>query len=349
MTQQPSDAGSPVAGLHPPVGPEFFAPSWQPTVDRSALAAVLRQLERRGVPVLRDHPMAPMTTLRVGGVAAAFATLPDLPAAACFAESLAGTTAEEVPVFVLGKGSNTLVADDGFPGLVVRLGRAHKWMRRDGRLVSAGAAEAMPALAAWTAREGLSGLEFAAGVPATVGGSIRMNAGAHGSDVATRLRSVSLLLPGKPAVVQRPATEFGFGYRSSQLPARSVVVAARWELDPAAPELVRARLDELRAWRRATQPLRERNCGSVFTNPPDDSAGRWVEYAGCKGMRVGGAAVSTKHANFVTTRPGASAADVHRLIAQVRARVRAAGGPLLVPEVRLVGTFPSGPSSADHA
>jgi UDP-N-acetylmuramate dehydrogenase len=121
------------------------------------------------------------------------------------------------------------------------------------------------------------------------------------------------------------------------------VVAAHWRLTEDDPVAIRARLDELRAWRRATQPLRERNCGSVFTNPPGDSAGRLIEAAGGKAMRCGAATVSAKHANFITVGPGARAAEVHALIAAVRRRVHEAGGPLLEPEVRLVGAFPDPP------
>ncbi|MGH3744688.1 MAG: hypothetical protein ACRDTP_07510, partial [Mycobacteriales bacterium] len=140
-------------------------------------------------------------------------------------------------------------------------------------------------------------------------------------------------------------SELGFGYRRSTLPPRSVVVAARWELTAEDPVTIRARLDDLRAWRRRTQPLRERNCGSVFTNPPGDSAGRLVEAAGLKGFRMGGVRISDKHANFVVVdraRDGdapATAADVRALIGHVRAAVAAATGVVLEPEVRLVGSF----------
>jgi UDP-N-acetylmuramate dehydrogenase len=318
-----------------------YAPdSWDPPVDAAALSAVLGRLEASGLEVRRDHPLGSATTLGVGGPAHAYVLLDDLVAAQTFGQALAGTTADEVPVLVLGKGSNTLVSDLGFDGLVVRLGAGHKWLRRDGVEVEAGAAEAMPALASWVAREGLAGLEFAAGIPATVGGSIRMNAGAHGGDTATRLLAVRAVRPGDGTVVTLGPDDLHFGYRRSRLPPRHVFVSARWRLAVDDPAVIRARLDELRAWRRATQPLRERNCGSVFTNPLGDSAGRLIEAAGCKGLRIGGAAVSTKHANFITAGPGSSAEDVRAVIATVRHEVVAAGGPLLEPEVRLVGHFP---------
>jgi UDP-N-acetylmuramate dehydrogenase len=322
-----------------PTAGQYAPASWDPTVDRGALAAVVRRLETAGLAVHLDHPVGPLTTLGVGGRAAAYLVLDDLAAAQAFGQALAGTSSQELPVFVLGKGSNTLFSDDGFGGVVVRLGAGHKWIRRTGLEVEAGAGEAMPALASWVAREGLAGLEFAAAIPATVGGSVRMNAGAHGGETASSLLDITAIRPGDGAVVTCASADLAFGYRSSSLPVRHVVIAARWHLQRDEPAAIRARLDELRAWRRETQPLRERNCGSVFTNPAGDSAGRWVEAAGGKGLRVGGAAVSRKHANFITTRPGARAADVHALISAVRAKVVAAGGPVLEPEVRLVGHF----------
>jgi UDP-N-acetylmuramate dehydrogenase len=318
-----------------------YAPqSWDPPVDDAALEAVVVRCRGAGLAVERDRAIGSATTLGVGGRANAYLMLTDLPAVRGFSRALAGSTAAQVPVFVLGKGSNTLVSDEGFAGFVVRLGEGHKWLRREGHEMSAGAGEAMPALAAWAAQEGLTGLEFAAGIPATVGGSVRMNAGAHGSDTATRLTRVDLVVAGEGDVISRPAAALGFAYRRSSLPERSVVVAAHWQLAPDDPEAIRHRLDELRSWRRATQPLRERNCGSVFTNPEGSSAGAVVEEAGGKGMRIGGAAVSGKHANFITVTPGAKAADVCALITAVRERVVSRGGPLLEPEIRLIGRFP---------
>jgi UDP-N-acetylmuramate dehydrogenase len=313
--------------------------AWNPSVDPAAVAAAVRRLNAAGLAVQLDHPLGAVTTLGVGGSAHAYVRLDTLADAQSFGRALDGTDPDQVPVFVLGKGSNTLVSDQGFAGVVVRLGAGHKWLRRDGIEVEAGAGEAMPALASWVAREGLAGLEFAAGIPATVGGSIRMNAGAHGGDTARALLDVTAVRPGDGELVTFDPDQLHFGYRRSALPPRYVFVSARWRLRPDEPAAVRARLDELRAWRRATQPLRERNCGSVFTNPGGDSAGRLIEAAGCKGLRVGGAVVSTKHANFITTSPGARASDVRALIGLVQTNVLAAGGPLLEPEVRLIGAF----------
>lgn len=311
---------------------------WTPHADPAALGAVEKACLAAGLLPERGRGLARATTLGVGGPAALYVACPDSAALSVVLQALEGTEPEAVPLFVLGKGSNTLVGDGGVDTLVLKLGAGLKWLRRDGLDVVAGAGEAMPALAAWAATEGLSGLEFAAGIPATVGGSVRMNAGAHGGEVAAHLRSVDLIVPGGDTVTVEPDA-LGFGYRRSALPPRSVVTAARWELTADEPAAIRARLDELRAWRRRTQPLRERTCGSVFTNPDGESAGRLIDAAGLKGQRVGGATVSVKHANFVTADSTATAADVQSLIAQVRAAVLTAWGVLLEPEVRLVGTF----------
>jgi UDP-N-acetylmuramate dehydrogenase len=280
-----------------------------------------------------DQRLAQWTTLGVGGAARRYVEPRDADELAEVLSSLG-----DEPLLILGRGSNVLVADEGWPGLAMRLGAGFKWQRRNGSEVEAGAGTSMPALAAWLATEGLSGLEFAAGIPATVGGSVRMNAGAHGGQTADRLLSVVVATPDDPKGVPYEPSALMFGYRKSALPPRGVVVSARWLLSPDDPAAIRARLDELRAWRRATQPLRQRNCGSVFTNPPGDSAGRLIDAAGLKGRRVGGASVSEKHANFIVVEPGATTArDVVTLIREVRAAVAAAGGPLLEPEVRLVG------------
>jgi UDP-N-acetylmuramate dehydrogenase len=319
--------------------PDLLPPVWTPTADPAAVDEVVRRIESAGVTVERDRPLGLMTTFGIGGAANAFAEPADDDMLGVILRSLVDTTAEEVPLLVVGRGSNMLVADSGFPGLALRLGKGFARIRRDGDLVEAGASVAMPQLASWTAKQGLTGLEFAAAIPASVGGSVRMNAGAHGEEVAARLIDAALLLPVTAERVIRDREGLGLGYRQSTLPERSVVVAARWRLDPDAAEAIRDRLEDHRRWRRETQPLRARSCGSTFTNPPNDSAGRLIEAAGLKGMRIGGARVSEKHANFIVVDPGTKAADVLAVIAEVRRAVLAAGGPRLEPEVRAVGDF----------
>lgn len=317
---------------------------WDPPADPAVVGRVLTAIEAAGVPVRRRVPLGPFTTFGIGGPAAALVEPGDAAGLGLVLRTLDGTAEEQVPLLVVGRGSNLLVSDAGFPGLVVRLGRGFRGRRRDGDLVEAGAAVAMPALAAWVAEEGLAGLEFAAGIPGSVGGAVRMNAGAHGGAVDSCLLEADLMYAGDGTLRPVEAAALGLGYRRSSLPARSVVVAARWRLSPDDPASVRARLDELRAWRRRSQPLRDRNCGSVFANPAGDSAGRLVEAAGLKGHRHGSARVSEKHANFIVVERGASADDVLALIARMRADVLALGGPELHPEVRVVGRFNLGSS-----
>ncbi len=302
--------------------------------DLAQAATILRAA--CGERVRGDFPMAPLTTFRVGGPAALYLepeSQSDL-AAAGRAVTHAG-----IPVVVLGRGSNVLVGDGGFPGLVLRLGRSYRWSARDGDRLSAGGAMALPALAGVALRHSLTGLEFGVAIPATLGGAVRMNAGAHGHEMAEALESVEVfrLRGGAAETVQ--ASDAGLSYRRSALGEEAVVIGARVRLGRGDPSAIRGRMDEARAWRRATQPLNEPNCGSVFKNPPGDHAARLVEAAGAKGRRVGGASVSRKHANFIVAEPGARAADVVALMDEVRALVEAHDGVRLEPEVQLVGTF----------
>ena len=279
-----------------------------------------------------DVPLGPMTTLGVGGPARWYAEPRDEAELAAVLRELGGRD-----LLVVGRGSNLLVGDRGWPGVAVRLGAGFKAMSRDGLLVTAGGGASMPALAAWLAAEGLAGLEFAAGIPATVGGSVRMNAGAHGGQTADRLVSFVVASPEAPEGRRFESVQARFAYRHSELPPRSVVTSATWLLEEDDPAALRARLDELRAWRRATQPLRQRNCGSVFTNPPGESAGRLIDAVGLKGHRRGSAFVSPKHANFFQADEGGSADDVRGLIEEVRQRVEESTDISLVPELRMVG------------
>lgn len=312
---------------------------WSPDADPAAVARLAKELAKAGVPATADRPLGPLTTFGVGGAAALFVEPADETQLATVMRSLAETSEAEVPLLVVGKGSNLLVADTGFPGLAIRLGRGFATIRRDGNRVSVGGGVSMPQLAAWSAREGLAGVEFAAAIPATVGGSVRMNAGAHGAEMVDVLCQATLQSPATPDGLVLQAGELGLGYRRSALPPRSVVTAATFDLRPDDPAGVGARLAEHRAWRRRTQPLRSRSCGSTFTNPPGDSAGRLIEAAGGKDLAVGGARVSDKHANFVVVEPGARAADVLALIGLMRRCVEEAGGPVLEPEVKAVGDF----------
>lgn len=279
-------------------------------------------------------PLHSLTTLRVGGPARALVVADhdhELGAVG------AVTAALRVPWTVLGRGSNVLISDRGFPGVVVRLGRGYRGIAVDGTRLRAGAAEPLPTLAVRTAEVGLAGFAWACSVPGALGGAVRMNAGAHGADMAAALVEAELVRVASGTRETWPAAALELGYRRSVLPSDAVVVSATLALQPGDPDRIRAEIRDIRRWRRTHQPLNEPNCGSVFTNPPGDSAGRLIDACGGKAVAVGGARVSERHANFIVTAPGATAADVRAVIARVRALVRERAGVELTPEVRLLG------------
>jgi UDP-N-acetylmuramate dehydrogenase len=281
--------------------------------------------------------MAPLTTFRIGGPAALYLepeSEADLRAAS---QALA---ASGLPHVVIGKGSNVLVSDHGFAGLVLRLGRAYRWAARDGERLAAGGSMPLPALAGVALRHGLTGLEFGVAIPATLGGSVKMNAGAHGGQMADVVLDVELFRLGQGETEHVDAREAGFSYRRSALPNDAVVTGATFRLHRGRAEDIRSSMDEARAWRRRTQPLAEPNCGSVFKNPSDGhAAARLIEEAGLKGTRVGGAQVSTKHANFIVAGRDATADDVRALIEAIRDEVGSRTGIVLEPEVQMIGGF----------
>lgn len=284
--------------------------------------------------------LAPLTTFRIGGPAALFLEPegePDLVAAS------EAVREAEIPVAILGKGSNVLVADEGFAGLVLRLGKGYRWSARAGGRLTAGGSMPLPALAGVALTHELSGLEFGVAIPASLGGAVKMNAGAHGAEVADVVESVDVFRLRAGVAEHVLAGDAGFRYRRSSLPGDGVVVAANVVLRPGDPTGIRARMQEAREWRRLTQPLAEPNCGSVFRNPAGDHAARLIEEAGAKGLSVGGASVSTKHANFVIAAEGTRAADVVTLIREVSDRVAGRTGVRLEPEVHVLGDLDLAP------
>ena len=283
-----------------------------------------------------DHPLGSITTYRVGGPARLFAEPADEDELLAVARAVSRLP---VPVLVLGRGSNLLVADAGFDGLVVAPGTGFDDLSVEGMQVRAGASVTLPVLARRTAAAGLSGLEWAVGVPGSVGGAIRMNAGGHGSDTAATLVRYRWVDLAAGTVSEAAAGRLAFGYRSSAVAPTEVVVSGVHRLVPGDPLGSKAVIDDIVRWRREHQPGGA-NAGSVFTNPPDDSAGRLIEACGLKGLRIGSAEVSTKHANFIQADPGGRAADVVQLIDQVRQQVAGATGIMLHTEIRMVG-FPS--------
>jgi UDP-N-acetylmuramate dehydrogenase len=301
---------------------------------RDEVAAVARALGPRAQ---ADAPLGALTTYRVGGRAALLVTAEDEGDLLAVRRALVG---RDLAVLVVGNGSNLLVADAGFAGLALRLGRGFEGLDLPGPgeepRVRAGAALGLPVLARRSVEAGLTGLEWAVGVPGTVGGALRMNAGGHGSDTAAVLARYRWLDLGSEAGGEDGPDRLALAYRSSSLGPTEVVCWAEFALSPGDPAEGRSQLSEIVRWRRAHQPGGS-NAGSVFTNPEGDSAGRLVEAAGLKGFRLGSARVSEKHANFIQADEGGSADDVARLMDHVAAEVAARTGAVLVPEVRRVG------------
>ena len=292
-----------------------------------------------------DMPLGPLTTYRVGGRAAVAVQVEDPSQLAALAEVVGATGVETL---VVGKGSNLLVSDRGFDGLAVLFGDAFAEVTigggragRAGRatLVRAGGAASYPVVARRTASAGLTGLEWAVGVPGSVGGAVWMNAGGHGSDTASVLARVRVvdLATGEDGEV--PASALDLGYRRSAVTSTQVVVWAEFALAHGDVATTEAEVRDVVRWRREHQPGGQ-NAGSVFTNPPEDSAGRLIEAAGAKGLRVGTAEVSPKHANFIQAEPGGSADDVARLIEEVRRLVSERCGVELTIELQMVGFAP---------
>jgi len=302
------------------------------TTDPATAVRILR--DACGERFRTDVPLAPLTSFRIGGPAALYLEPRDDDDLAAASHAIRSSAIDFV---VLGKGSNVLIADAGYEGLVIRLGRGYRWAARDGDRLRAGAAMALPALAGVALSHRLDGLAFAVAIPASVGGAVRMNAGAHEGQISDVCERIELFELEEGVRRTIDANEAGFDYRRSKLPRGGVVVGATLLLRPGEPGQIRAAMDAARAWRKATQPIAEPNCGSVFTNPPGDHAARLIEAAGLKGLRVGGAHVSMKHANFIVAGPGTSAADVGSLIAQIRERVADHSGVTLEPEVKVIG------------
>ncbi len=304
-----------------------------PAFDPVATAADLAR--RVGVRAVAGEPMAKHTTMRVGGPADLFVTAHngfELKGLVRYARARA------IPLFLLGRGSDLVVADAGIRGLVVEV-RADA-TRLDGDRYTADAGVPMARAATETQKAGLTGLEYGLAIPGTVGGAVWANAGAHGAETAAVIESATALLAdGSVAVL--PAAALGFRYRHSRFkddPAE-IVLAAAFRLAPADPAVIAGRLDDIRRWRREHQPLGLPSAGSVFRNPDGDSAGRLIDSLGLKGRRIGGAVVSEKHANFIVNDQRGTASDVRRLAEAVRDEVRARLGVELAFEIDFAGDW----------
>ena len=302
----------------------------------AGLARLDELAAERAIPLERDVPLAPMTTLRVGGPADRFATPETLDE---LVDLLSLATDAAAPAFLLGKGSDLVVADAGIRGLVIRV-RADR-ISVEGTSVRAEAGASMAALAKRCAREGLAGFDWAISIPGTFGGAVWANAGAHDAEMAQVLGVVDVYDPRDGVRRTLRPAECGFAYRDSRFKhAPEVVLGGTIELMPGDPATITALIDDHQARRRATQPLADQNAGSVFRNPPGDHAGRLIEAAGLKGHRIGTAQVSTLHANFIVTDRGMGrAADVRAVGDHVRRAVAERFGVELKYEIEFVGDW----------
>lgn len=285
----------------------------------------------------RQQPLGARTTYRVGGPAALWVEVGDESGLIAVHRALVAVD-QPVPVLVVGKGSNLLVSDAGFPGLVLALDGdfAAIDIEPASALVRAGGAAGFPVVSRRSAAAGLRGLEWAVGVPGSVGGALRMNAGGHGAETADVLGRYRVFDLVHGQGTDHDAADFGAGYRHSSVGPADVVEWAEFRLSPGRPDEAQAMVSDIVRWRREHQPGGS-NAGSVFQNPPGASAGELVERCGLKGRRLGSAQVSAKHANFIQADEGGSADDVRALVDLVRAEVAERTGVDLAVELHMVG------------
>jgi UDP-N-acetylmuramate dehydrogenase len=304
-------------------------------VDAPSIAVAERVLGPLGS---SSEPIGLRTTYRVGGNAALFVEIGNECDLRTLVDALGASGAE---VLILGKGSNCLVADAGYPGIVVSLGAHFAGLEidLDAGHVEAGGATALPVLARRCAVAGATGLEWTVGIPGSVGGAVRMNAGGHGAETVERLVDARVLRLDDAREEVLDAHALDLTYRHSAIRPCDLVLSARFAVDRGDRETAETEIDRIVSWRREHQPG-GRNGGSVFTNPAGDSAGRLIDAAGLKGHRVGSAVVSEKHANFFQVDEGGSADDVRRLIDDVRVEVERRLGVILETELRLIGFAP---------
>lgn len=284
--------------------------------------------------VLAQVPMKNYTTWRVGGPADLLIiprTTGDIHEALLFAQEYG------LPITVIGNGSNLLVLDGGIRGLVIKLAGGLKDAFLQGNILTAEGGITLPALARIALKSSLSGLEFAVGIPATLGGGLMMNAGAFGQDIGRLIQQVETINhQGKQRKWSKD--ELSFGYRSSSLQGQNLIILrAALRLTPALEEDIAVRMDTNRAFRSKIQPIELPSAGSVFRNPPQDYAGRLIEEVGLKGHRIGDAAVSPKHANFIVNCGCATGREILAIIKAVQERVFEQKGVLLIPEVLIIG------------
>lgn len=302
---------------------------------------------RAAMPDLRgrlaaNQPMAPLTWFRVGGPAQVLFTPADEDDLAYFLSKLP----RDIAVYAVGVGSNLIVRDDGFEGVIIRLSpRGFGEARAEGELVHAGTAVLDKRVAEVAASANLAGLEFYFGIPGTIGGALRMNAGANGGETKDVLvEAHGVTRTGEKVSFMN--ADMKFVYRNSGVDPSVVFTRAVFRGRPAAPEAIRKRMNEVQAHREAAQPIREKTGGSTFKNPPGHSSWKLIDAAGCRGLKVGGAQVSQMHCNFLINTGDATAADIETLGETVRARVKANSGIELQWEIKRIGVGPAATSAA---
>jgi len=285
--------------------------------------------------VATARPLAPYTAYRIGGPTALWAAPRSERGVRRVLEAV---DASEVPLFVLGRGSNLLISDRGWPGVTLYIGENLSGLRFSGVQAEAGAGTLLMDLIQAAVNRGLSGMEQMAGIPGGVGGALRMNAGAFGREIESVAEEVAgFRSDGCPFRISRP--DIAFGYRRAPQLEDVIITSARFRFQTEPAALLRTRVDEILALRKSKQPLEHPSCGSVFKRPPGYYAGALIEASGLKGERIGGAEISTKHAGFILNLAGAAATDVYRLIRRIETRVFERFGVRLEREVRLVGDF----------
>lgn len=300
----------------------------------SSLEALLRGDEFDG-DVRFDEPLSRHTTYHIGGPARYFVTANSIEALEAVVRSC---EAEGVPWEVAGKGSNLLVADEGFPGAIITLGRDFRSMRfgEESNLLVAGAGVVLATVVREARDRGLSGLEFAVGTPGTIGGALRMNAGTRTQWIGGIVASVTTLRRGV-GIVRTDGSALEWGYRTSPFASDEIVLDCELRLTPMDPAVIRGKMEVLLQRRHETQPFSQPSCGSVFRNPEGFSVGEMIEQVGMKGVRCGGAQVSEVHANFIVNTGDATANDVRTLIDSIKTKVSQAYGIELQPEVKFLG------------
>lgn len=286
--------------------------------------------------VLLDEPMNRHTTFRVGGPADYF-IIPE--SAGEVKETVRCCGKYGIPYYIVGNGSNLLVSDRGYRGAVIQIYKAMSGIRTEGTVLIAQAGALLSAIAAQALEQGLSGFEFAAGIPGTLGGACIMNAGAYGGEMKQVLKQVTVL-SGEGEVMTIPAKDLEMGYRTSIIARKNyIVLEARIGLTPKDAGQIRALMDELKEKRVTKQPLEYPSAGSTFKRPEGYFAGKLIQDTGLRGFQVGGAAISEKHCGFVINKENATAADIDQLMRQVSERVYDKFGVTLEPEVKRLGEF----------